>query len=338
MPVVRVHTYLVHPKSDDVTSGIGGTTLPLAGKLFELMADVYAKSDHECDIDISFNPQPDGTQKNACRDAVTSYLNDPTLERGRVIAQRLAAVTTKRSGMGLLFLISGMEGSSQKLVISRFPTDSAILAEENAEALNVEFLERVFMKSAFSYKAVAYNDLSLTSGFWQGRAIDKQIGNPLVQVSTYWIKGFLDSDFRTNSAAGTRRLAEALRNAARSASDVDVKQSITAIATLANALDGQPTSIQAFQDHFGLSQPARDAMAAQIRNPAVITEQFVFDGGEFSKQIAYRSVELDSGAILTAHASEFDEVFSQELVSSDDHKVRFSTTGTVISENLRKVR
>jgi hypothetical protein len=337
MPVETIHTYLVHPRTHDGAAPAGGAAVPLTGKLYELLRDVYEKSNHECDIDISFNHRPDGTQQNPCRDLLLGYLNSPTLEAGRTVAARLGEVTTHRSGLGLLFLLSGREGAAHKVVISRFPTDSAILAEENAEALSVAFLERVFMKSAFSYKAVAYQDTSLANGFWEGRAIDKQIGNPLVQVSTYWIKGFLDSDFRTTSAAGTRRLAESLRNAARGADSIQVKQEIAAVATLANSLQGQATSIQAFQDRFGLSSEARDVMNRHIRNPAVLTEQFVFDGDEFSRQIAYRSVELDSGAILTAQASDFDEVFEQEP-SDADGVVRFSTAGRVVGENLRKVR
>jgi len=39
------------------------------------------------------------------------------------------------------------------------PTDSAILADEDRNALTVEFLERVFMKSKYSYKAVALQGL-----------------------------------------------------------------------------------------------------------------------------------------------------------------------------------
>jgi hypothetical protein len=103
-------------------------------------------------------------------------------------------VTDGRSGMGLLFLISGTEGRARKIVISRFPTDSAILVEENPRTLDVAFLERVFMKNKTSYKAVAYQDTSLRAGFWTGRAIDKQL-SPAGELSNYWIADFLASSF-----------------------------------------------------------------------------------------------------------------------------------------------
>src|SRR6516225_10973263 len=38
-----------------------------------------------------------------------------------------ALTTYNRSGLGLLFLISGREGQKHKIVISRFPTDTASL-------------------------------------------------------------------------------------------------------------------------------------------------------------------------------------------------------------------
>src|SRR5262249_36937431 len=155
-----------------------------------------------------------------------------------------------------LFLISGREGRNHKIVISRFPTDFAILAEENQEDLTVEFLERVFMKSATSYKAALYQDGSFDPGFWLGRAVDKQINSRVAQVSDYWILDFLDSDFQVTGPQGTRRLGIALRNAAKKAGNVHVKSEIAAAVTLATRLRGTRTSIREFEGHFGLSPEA----------------------------------------------------------------------------------
>jgi hypothetical protein len=76
----------------------------------------------------------------------------------------------------------------------------------------VEFLERVFMKNKASYKAVVYEDPSLHAGFWNGRAVDKQLNNPAGQASNYWISDFLLSEFSSTPAHGTRRLAEAIKD------------------------------------------------------------------------------------------------------------------------------
>jgi len=337
VPVQHIHTYLVHPgKGSEAPPRIGGAAVPLEGKLFNLLNDIYSKSERECDIDISFNQSPDGQQENPCRSLIVTYLGGPTLVRGRHLAERLEKVTTHRSGLGLLFLIAGNEGREHKIVISRFPADSAVLAEAGREGLTVEFLERVFMKSATAYKAALYQHASLASGFWTGRAVDKQINSRVVQLSNYWISEFLDSDFRTTSAAGTRRLAVALRDAAKKSADVAVKSEIAAAVTLANALRGQRVSIRDFGKQFGLSDAAMQAIGHEVRVPELVDERFQFNLDEFQNHVAYRSVELDSGGMLTAQSADFDKVFQRQVLDESEQKVRYSTEGKVISEKLRK--
>ena len=339
MAIEHIHTYLVHPgKGSEAAPQISGKAVPLDGKIFALLDEIYSRSQNECNIDISFNHSADGRQQNSCRDLIVDYLGRPNLARGRRIAERLEKVTTHRSGLGLLFLIAGKESRDHKLVISRFPTDIAILAEEDQRTLNVEFLERVFMKSARAYKAAAYQDSSLTSGFWVGGAVDKQINNPETQLSKYWINEFLDSDFSTTSAAGTRRLAVALRSAAKNADDVAVKHEITSAVTLATNLEGRSLSIRDFGQRLHLSEAAKQAIANEIREPRLAEERSRFDLAEFSKHVAYRSIELDSGAMLTADFADFARVFRQEVIDEVEQKMRFSTEGKVVNEKLRKSR
>jgi hypothetical protein len=245
-------------------------------------------------------------------------------------------MTDKRSNLGLLFLIQGTEGRDHKVVISRFPTDSAIAAEENHRDLTVEFLERVFMKSATSYKAAAYRDSSLEAGFWLGRAIDKQINSQTAELSNYWISQFLNSDFSLTPAAGTRRLGIALRNAAKKTTDVNVKSEIAAAVTLAGNLRQRRISIHSFEEHFGLSEAAKRAINGELRTPQLAAERFQFDLGEFRAQVGYRSVELNNGAMLTAPSSEFDSVFHRDVLDERRQEVRFSTEGKVVSEKLKK--
>jgi hypothetical protein len=134
---------------------------------------------------------------------------------------------------------------------------------------SIQFLERVFMKSAMSYKAALYRDSSLSGGFWTGQAIDKQINNRVAPASNYWIAEFLDSDFSTTAAAGTRRLAMALRNPAKKATNTKVKTEIAAAATLAQSLKGRSISIREFAGHFGRSQAAVKQVMAELPDAAL---------------------------------------------------------------------
>ena len=237
--------------------------------------------------------------------------------------------------MGLLFILKGKEDQRHRLVISRFPANSAILVEEG-KGLSLEFLERVFVKHAGTYKAAVFEDLSTTAGFWMGKAVDRQISNRDLQLSNYWITDFLDAGFKATAAAGTRRLAAALRAAASRSPNVETKHKIAAAATLAGAsLAGKPTSIEQFCDQFGLTGEIRETIEATIRDPNLLKQQFQFDAKEFEQQIAYRSVELDSGGILMAPAADFDDVFKREK-----HKIgpveRFTAEGRIVNEKLAK--
>lgn len=335
MTVKHIHTFLVHPaKGTKKKLKIIGTAVPLAGKMFELLESIYIKADSECNVDIAFRPTPEGKAQNDCRDLVLTYLGGPDAAKGRIIAERLAANTDTRSGLGLLFLIAGKVGRDHKIVLSRFPTDSAIYVDENPNALSVQFLERVFMKNKTSYKAVVYQHASLQGGMWSGKAIDKQL-NPLSgEPSNYWISDFLLSDFKTTPEAGTRRLALAIRDATKK-SPLVLKQELTAAATLAAGLAGQRLSIVDFCNRLGLSNSARSAIVNELKSSQAAQEIFQFHGATYKDLVAYKSIELNNGALLTASSDKFDKVFQQESVDGASDQVKFTTKGTIVDEKLK---
>jgi hypothetical protein len=338
MPIKAIHSFLVHPAkniNEADAPKIGGTCVALGeGRLVGMLQEIYRRAESECKIDISFNPATNGNQQNDCRDLIVSYAEKSQIEDGRALATRLQRVTTWKSGLGLLFFIVGVEDEDQtKLVISRFRADNGILAAQDESSLSVEFLERVFMKRATSYKAVMYIDKSFSAGFWEGRAIDKQNDS---DSSEYWIKDFLASDFRTTSAAGTRRLADALRNAVTKAKTVEVKGNLIAAAQLARGLEGQSTSIAGILDRFGLSGEARESVEQEVE-PHLRTESFRLNVAVLDEHAPLRSIELDNGAVLIAPTSRFDNIFrTEKLPSGDKDRVRITTEGRIIDERLRK--
>lgn len=339
MPIHSIHTYLVYPgKGAETIEPIHGSSIPLQGRLFDLLDDVYQRSETECTIDIAFNQGADGTQVNPCRTLLLAHVSGHTVATGKALAKRLSEYTTKRSGLGLLFLIAGQEGQQHKVVVSRFPAHSAVLAEAQAAKLNLAFLERVFMKNAYSYKAVVYRHASIVSGFWTGQAVDKQIEVREREVSRYWINDFLDSDFRTTPSRGTRRLAVALKAAAGKAGDLQVKSEIASAVTLGPGMAGQNTSVTGFLDEMHFSEPTRNAILAEFKDPAIPDEAFIFDAQVFIEQVPYRSVEISNGAVLTAPSADFDEVFTREAVDAAEGEYKYSTVGSVVTEKVAKTK
>lgn len=335
LPIQKIHTFLVKPgKGGHEKLEINGTEVPLSGGMFNLLSGIYERSEEECDIQISFCPTSDGKQKNECRDLVVKHLSVRNVDSARVLAERLRDVTDGRSGLGLLFVIIGKDNGAHKIVISRFPTDSAIFVDENPKNFTVAFLERVFMKNKTSYKAVVYKNKSLEGDFWTGRAIDKQIDNRAHQLSDYWIADFLLSTFATTPALGSRRLGQALRDAV-SRAPLEVKEELIAAGKLANGLAGKPITINTFAGQFNLSDAAKTALVTSLKNPKTANEQFILDISEFRNYVAYRSVQLDNGALLTAESSGFDDVFERQNLDDGKGLVEYSTRGRIIDEKFK---
>jgi len=106
--------------------------------------------------------------------------------------------------------------------------------------------------------------------------------------------------------------------------------------TLAGSLQERPTSIQQFGEHFGLSADAMGVIMDELPNPALASQRFRFHAAEFATQLAFRSVELDSGAMLTAESKEFDEIFQKETLDAPTRRVRFSAEGRIVNEKVTK--
>lgn len=336
MSVEHIHSFLVHPaKAEEEQPPVGGTNIPLGGKLAKMLAGVYDRAPKECDIDIVFRPDVDGRQQNDCRDQLVAYARGPSLSHGRDVAAQLQAVTTNRSGLGLMFIMQGKEGRKYRLVVSRFPADQGVIAEEDRDHLSVEFIERVFMKSAKAYKCAFYESESLERGFWDGRAVDRQISGPK-ELSDYWIRDFLMSELRTTGPAGTKRIAVALRDAIRAVDDLATRQELVAAAQLLRGRDGRNVSGTQLVESLGLSSGATTALAQALPRPELMTEVFRFDGGEFERHVTYRAIELDTGAMLVAEDAQFDSVFQREVVDEAARQVRYTTEGEVVDSRLRK--
>jgi hypothetical protein len=334
MDVNVIHSYLVHPdKGADTQTTIGGTEVKGKSRLIDMLTRIFTAAPGECKHDIFFTPNAAGEQQNDCRDLLLGYINKPTRGHGLAIAKRLQSVTTHRSKLGLLFVMLGSKGKHKRLVVSRFPADHGILADENESELDVHFVERVFMQSASAYKSAVYEG-SADAHFWKGKAVDKQI-NSDVSVANYWIRDFLRSDFAVTGAAGTRRFAVSLRSAIAKADTVAVKQELSSLAHLLPNMDGKVKSSSQILEDYSLSPAAALLVRQQFPNEKVFLESFKFGADEFAQHVAFRSVELNNGAVLTAAANEFNEVFTQQKTGN---QVRFSTVGEIVDDKLRKTK
>ena len=307
----------------------------MQGQLFRMLRELCGRTPGECKLEIMFRPNEEGERANDSRAFLEAYAQNPTLENGRVIAAHLQDVTTKRSGLGLLFLAKGrISGSSQALVISRFPAEQGVVAQEYADRLDVEFIERVFMKNATAYKSALYQTRMLAAGFEEGRAVDRQISGPR-ELSQYWIHDFLASELRTTGPLGSRRLGIALRVAVNATTDRLLKRELISATQLLRNQDGKVRSARSFLSRLGVPKRGLDAVERAFPRPELMDENFRFHVEEFDQHISHRMIVLDNGAMLMATDATFDTVFKSEPAAAEN-VVRYRTEGRVIDQRYRK--
>lgn len=336
--IPTIHSFLIYPgKNEKAQHALHGVQITNTdARLFGMLRAIFDGAERECKIEIIFSSN---NQQNDTRDDCISYIRHNSTSNAKKLAERLQVCTTKRSGLGLLFLMSGDSGSKRKLVLSRFPVEQGILADEAGGSLTVQFIDRIFMKNTSSYKSCLYTGTSFSSGFWSGLVVDKQVNSSDIDVSRYWISEFLASDFKTTSAAGTARLATVLRTSVNAAQAADTKRTLINVASAVRKLDGQYISIDDLCQRLLVSDEGMELIRRQIRNPRVLTEKFRFSNTEFRKQISYRSWETKEGVLVTADAENWEKTLSVEKIGgTDSRRVKISTEGTLVDERLRKGR
>lgn len=336
MQLTRTASFLIAPgKNLDQPPEVEGTFIAAKGRLHQMLKDVFDRSDQECHIPIRFVMSLEGRRENPARDLLVGFIKSPSMANGRALAERLRDTTTNRSGLGLLFILLGSDKKAHKILLSRFPADQGVVAEAKRGTLAVEFIERVFMKNAATYKAALYSGSSLDSHFWLGSVVDKQLNMSPHQAANYWIREFLHSDFETTSKQGTKRFAVALRDASHSIQDPAVKHELLATSMLVKGIAGQVLSINGIFDRFSLSESARQAVLSKLPYARLAEDSFLFDPEEFLAHAALASVELNSGALLLAPPDKFEQVFTKEAIDEAGQEYLFSTRGKIVDERVR---
>lgn len=342
MALEAIYSFLTYPKRHQPDDPLlpGAEITPGNDKLTQMLSGVFDAAERDCIVPVLF--VSDGaTQQNDARDELVAFVRRPSLATSTPLALRLQRATSGQSGMGLLFICIGTDQGRRRVVISRFPADEGVVAETSHAHLSVEFVEQVFLKSAFSYKAATYMVVGNLDQLWSGHVVDRQLNAGNKSVADYWISDFLKSEFATTPAAGTKRLAKALRDAIASTSSVTVKHEIAAAAHLAGNLQTRRSlSIAGFCDQFHFSDETKQAVLSKVAPARLANERFRFDKEEFARHIAYKQVELDNGAVLTAPADKFEQVFREtgRRPAREDAERTFVTSGIIIDERLKKTK
>lgn len=337
MALHTIYSFLTYPKKNQPDDPLGpGVEIPIGDdKLSSMLEGIFNGAERDCAVPIIFTTDGE-QQENPVRSDLLTLFSEPSLDTAAPLAERLQQSTSGTSGMGLMFICLGDDGAHQRLVISRFPADEGVVAERSAAELTVQFVEQVFLKSAYSYKAAMYVATGRADQLWSGHVVDRQINHGSKAVADYWIVDFLMAEFATTSAAGTKRLAVALRDAAVSTSSMTVKREVAAAAQLAGNVSRRAMTISDFCERFHFSNETTQAVLSKVKPPRLANERFRFDADEFARHLAFKQIELDNGAVLIAPADRFENVFQTTRHRNASHT--FTTTGEIVDERLRKTK
>lgn len=338
MEIKSIKSFFVHPsKNEKSPKKITSTDVPKANDVFGVLQTVFDKSDVECVINVLFKPDEKGKQNNAFKKLLVEYAKNQTDENGMRIAEALQSVTTKKSGLGLLFIVFGEEGAKTKIVLSRFAADQGISASESKDKLNVQFVQNVFMKNAIAYKSAMFQGSAHLANITGGKAIDKQMSGHLDNIAHYWITHFLQCALETTAATGSNRLAVRIKDAISTVDDSDVKSEIIAAASLLKNVNAQPFSGKLFCEKYSLSEDATSAIAHAFKDDSLFRESFMFDASAFQKVLSYKSIEMSNGAFISANAYSFNDVFKiTQLNGANSDEVQVTTSGKIVNEKLTK--
>lgn len=100
-----------------------------------------------------------------------------------------------------------------------------------------------------------------------------------------------------------------------------------ALAAVLPNREGQFASLRQICDDMSISSGAKNTLRGCLENHSLFEEPFEFCGEEYSKQIVFKSLHLDNGAVLTALNTSFDRCFVAEPI--DEQIVRYTTQGKV---------
>lgn len=337
MKIQNIICYLIHPQKHEATkTQIVETKLVSSSKVYSKIEQIFNDAENECVSEIVFKPDAEGKQNNEFKELLKTYSNAQNSTNGIAIATALQNVTNKQSGLGLLFIAYGVDGVKKKIVLSRFAAEEAISAKESSNKLSLEFVEKVFRKNSHAYKSALFKGHGDLKGMTGGFAVDKQASGDRDGLARYWTNDFLQCAPKTTPSEGTIRLAKKLQEALKSTSDIAIKAEITAATTLLKNCNGQLLSGKEFCKKFNLSVSTQTVIKESYKHPKLFVEEFSFDSDEFHRLTSFKTIELNTGVLVTADSYKFQE--NVKIQKSNDGTVEISTSGIIIDEKLMKAK
>jgi len=329
MKISKIFGFYVPVRKVPSTEKISGSEILPTSKLFAKLSSLFSTSEKDCDIEINFIAQT-GKQDNEVRDFIVKLCSKFTIKNCDPLVEALHSLTNKKIKDGLLFFIYAKDKADKKLLIARFPSEEGITVKYKDGEYVFEILDDVFLKNS-KYKAVYYQ--ASINDFWSGFAVDKQISDIyLKEISDYWIRDFLQSELKLNSARGSKQLAQAVRKTIIETTDDIVKEELVGLAPFVKNINAKILSFKTFFEKMNISEKTMNEVLSKFDNQESCKVSFQFDSEVFTMNCNYIIHILDNGAGIMGPSTDFSILWQEEL--AEDGKSKFSTKGKKIKTKV----
>jgi 37-kD nucleoid-associated bacterial protein len=314
---------LVHP--DDFVDPLGGQ-LPIKATLRNALGRSLRGAEESGNLTrvvLNVDPAPDGERSSLVRDAVRGVAFGSTaVARGAALelARQLSRAMDERSLECLLLVAAYKEqGNDERQVAAWiFPQDEAFRFSPGGNTnSDIELLNDIFSRTSGLRKMALFVGKDIESHFLTGQVLDYQQGRA-DEVSDFWIERFLDAKLSITPAAGTKVLAEALRNASK-ASDLTLieRRQVHAAALAMHVMPQGSISLESVANQF-LSGKAKKVFLETAENDETRTSNFQLDHAALQQRLKVRNFGLPDDVWVSAPIDQVGDGKLVQLAEPDD--------------------
>lgn len=337
---------LTHP--DDFADPLGGQ-LPIKAALRKAL-DRSLLSAREggnlTEVVLNVDRVPGGARSSVVRDAVRG-LAFGAIAPGRgsalELARQLSRAMDERSPECLLLIAAYKEkGKDERQVAAWiFPQDEAFRFSPGGNAgSDIELLTEIFSRTSGLRKMAFFAGKDIKSHFLKGQVLDFQQGRR-DDVSDFWVERFLEAKLAITPAAGTKVLAEALRNASK-APDLSLveRRQVHAAAVAINVMPQGSLSLEGVANQF-LTGKAKEVFLATAENDETRTSTFKLDHAALQERLGVRNFHLPEDVWVSAPIDQVGDgkvVQLAEEMDGDGAVERLRVEADVLEDRLASRR
>lgn len=333
MDLFRVHAFAVDPsRTVDHDAATQGGAIDVSNALVQAFARNYAaaKFDQRALVDFNVDPQ---TRTNTVRDAIVRYaFEDDQVadDAASTLALMLSEAMDLRSKPNLFVPTALREDDQRRVVLWMFPRDTAFQFSSGNGGPALEVLTDIFSQTSRLRKACKFEGRNIRTNFITGRVLDFQTGYEALDVADFWMVRFLECTFGLAGEAGSRLLADALREATEVAETMAEKEQLFAAMVAIRNSPRNRWSLSEIADTY-LEGPPKEAFLNVVPNEATRVSTFEVDREVLNSTLKFRIFGLDTGVFVS---SPLDEVGNSVSLEGDDNR-ELECRGTVVEQKVR---